>query len=180
MDSLDNRAEPNPIAAHTKTMENIDIELKKLELNLGFSEETYCFKAILYINGKKVANVQNNGQGEMTRFDWDTPQLRDEYGSDEGPIETAMMQHISSVVQKRDEQNQARKVKRMLEKGLYFTRVGFADRWYGYLKLKTKEDWDKAREKLSKLEGVDKVLNDIPLAEAVPYFYKNESEESNA
>lgn len=161
-------------------MENNEIELKKLQLNLGFSEETYCFKGLLYINGKKVAQVSNNGQGEMTRFYWESPELREKYYKDESDIETTLMEHLSSVVEKRDKQNQAKRVKRMLEQGLYFTRVGVEDRWYAYKKLKTKEQWDAAREKLSKIEGVHKVLNDIPLEEAITYIYKDADENNNA
>lgn len=39
------------------------IELKKIEYNERMSEETLCFVADLYINGKKVGYCKNDGRG---------------------------------------------------------------------------------------------------------------------
>ena len=39
------------------------IELKNLEVNLRFSEETTMFQADIYVEGKKVAYAQNDGRG---------------------------------------------------------------------------------------------------------------------
>ncbi len=39
------------------------LELKSLKVNRAMSEETTCFSATLYVNGKKVAEVSNRGTG---------------------------------------------------------------------------------------------------------------------
>lgn len=44
------------------------IELKNLKVNSAFSEETTCFKADVFINGKKVAFASNDGRGGCTDY----------------------------------------------------------------------------------------------------------------
>ena len=39
------------------------IELKNLSHNVTFSEETHCFKASIYINGKRMFSASNGGNG---------------------------------------------------------------------------------------------------------------------
>lgn len=42
------------------------IEVKNIRVNMAFSEETICFKADVYVNGKKVMYAENDGNGGMT------------------------------------------------------------------------------------------------------------------
>lgn len=44
------------------------IELKKIEFNERMSEETNCFSADLYINGKHVGEASNRGHGGPTDY----------------------------------------------------------------------------------------------------------------
>lgn len=44
------------------------IELKKIEFSERMSEETNCFVADLYINGKKAGYVKNDGHGGCTDY----------------------------------------------------------------------------------------------------------------
>jgi hypothetical protein len=44
----------------------MNIELKKISFNERMSEETNCFVADLYIDGKKVGYCKNNGHGGCT------------------------------------------------------------------------------------------------------------------
>jgi hypothetical protein len=44
------------------------IELKKISFNERMSEETNCFVADLYINGKKVGYAKNDGHGGCTDY----------------------------------------------------------------------------------------------------------------
>ena len=48
------------------------IELKKISFNERMSEETNCFVADLYINGKKVGYVKNDGRGGCTDYHGDS------------------------------------------------------------------------------------------------------------
>jgi hypothetical protein len=44
------------------------IELKSLKINKSFSEETICFTADIYANGKKVGYAKNDGHGGCTDY----------------------------------------------------------------------------------------------------------------
>ena len=44
------------------------IELKNVKVNEAFSEETTCFIADVFINGKKVAHAKNEGRGGCTDY----------------------------------------------------------------------------------------------------------------
>jgi hypothetical protein len=47
------------------------IELKNIKLHLSMSQETFCFEASMYVDGKKVSRVSNRGQGG--EHDYDAP-----------------------------------------------------------------------------------------------------------
>jgi len=49
-------------------MNKYKVELKKIEYSERMSEETSCFVADLYINGKKVGYVKNDGRGGCTAY----------------------------------------------------------------------------------------------------------------
>ena len=42
------------------------IQLKNVKINDSFSEETICFKADVFVNGKKIAYAENDGRGGCT------------------------------------------------------------------------------------------------------------------
>lgn len=44
------------------------IELKNVKVNQAFSEETTCFIADVFVNGKKVAHAKNDGRGGCTDY----------------------------------------------------------------------------------------------------------------
>ncbi len=44
------------------------LELKNIKFYESMSEETNCFQADLFINGKKIADVRNQGQGGPTDY----------------------------------------------------------------------------------------------------------------
>ena len=44
------------------------LELKNIKFYESMSEETNCFQADLFINGKKIAYVKNSGQGGCTDY----------------------------------------------------------------------------------------------------------------
>jgi hypothetical protein len=49
-------------------MKNVKVTLKKIAFYERMSEETNCFAADLYINGKKVGEAKNDGQGGCTNY----------------------------------------------------------------------------------------------------------------
>lgn len=54
------------------------IELKKVKHYPSMSEETACFEAELYADGKKIGYCKNNGQGGETDVRWDM-QAKDKF-----------------------------------------------------------------------------------------------------
>jgi len=50
--------------------EHFKVELKAVKYHADMSEETDCFSANLYLNGKKVCEVRNQGQGGPNFYDW--------------------------------------------------------------------------------------------------------------
>ena len=48
------------------------IELKKISFSERMSDETNCFIADLYINGKKVGECNNDGRGGCTNYGGNT------------------------------------------------------------------------------------------------------------
>jgi hypothetical protein len=47
---------------------NMKLELKNIKFYESMSEETNCFQADLFINGKKIASVKNQGHGGPTDY----------------------------------------------------------------------------------------------------------------
>jgi hypothetical protein len=67
---------------------HMKIEVKNIKTNMAFSEETICFKADVYVNGKKVFYAENDGHGGMTSV---MP-----YGIDERKIYHEVIEYLAS------------------------------------------------------------------------------------
>ena len=48
----------------------VRVELKRLQIMARMSEETTCFAADVWVDGKKVAYAKNDGQGGATMVQW--------------------------------------------------------------------------------------------------------------
>ncbi|MFX1705080.1 hypothetical protein PV783_14050 [Chitinophaga sp. CC14] len=46
----------------------MDLKLKQIKVNTDLSADSYCFTALLYVNGYKTALVTNGGQGQDTEI----------------------------------------------------------------------------------------------------------------
>jgi len=46
----------------------MNVEIKNIKISLGNSDETYCFNADIYADGKKVGYAKNNGRGGNTDY----------------------------------------------------------------------------------------------------------------
>ncbi len=44
------------------------IEIKNLKLNTHFSQETHCFTATVYIDGKRAFSAENEGRGGPNNY----------------------------------------------------------------------------------------------------------------
>tara|TARA_R100001126_G_scaffold99413_2_gene74974 strand:- start:2994 stop:3542 length:549 start_codon:yes stop_codon:yes gene_type:complete len=65
----------------------MEILLKNIKHYESMSEETYCFEANLYVDGKKVGRVSNRGKGGCHDydFDWKKEQELDQWCKDNLP-----------------------------------------------------------------------------------------------
>ena len=48
----------------------MNLSLKNVKIHPDMSRETNCFSATIYLDGKRVGRVENNGNGGPHRFDW--------------------------------------------------------------------------------------------------------------
>tara|TARA_R100001086_G_scaffold198621_1_gene114940 strand:+ start:2658 stop:2993 length:336 start_codon:yes stop_codon:yes gene_type:complete len=90
------------------------IELKNIKHFESLSEETFCFNANLYVDGKKVGKVSNRGNGGCHEYDLDMkPQGKNwllkeldiwckknlpKWSMDDQEYETDLELHISNLV----------------------------------------------------------------------------------
>lgn len=56
-------------------MSNSKIALKNVKYMASLSEETYCFTATLYVDGKKAGTAENRGNGGETSIYWTDKEL---------------------------------------------------------------------------------------------------------
>ena len=84
------------------------IELKNIEHFESMSEETFCFSANLYVDGKKIGAVSNRGHGGCHEYDFDMETVRQlnqwckenlpKWSMDDQEYETDLELHISNLV----------------------------------------------------------------------------------
>lgn len=65
----------------------MEIELKNIRVYEGMSEETQCYQASLYVDGKKIGDVSNRGHGGCDEFhgDWDKRNAADRWLKENKP-----------------------------------------------------------------------------------------------
>ena len=65
------------------------IELKNIKLAQFASQETNCYQASIYVDGKKSGTVRNDGQGGADEIDWDSKEIElrvDSWAKEQPPI----------------------------------------------------------------------------------------------
>ena len=63
----------------TTTVKDMKVEVKNVKIHDELSEETTCFSATLYIDGKQVATVTNRGQGGAHEYGFKDHKLQTEF-----------------------------------------------------------------------------------------------------
>lgn len=53
----------------------MNITLKGIQYSERMSDETYCFSATVYVDGKRAGTVMNHGTGGPNEYDFDTAAL---------------------------------------------------------------------------------------------------------
>lgn len=65
------------------------IELKKIQISLAHSEETTCFNADIYVDGKNVGHAKNDGHGGCTDYRANYDENREKFDFNKRMIEAA-------------------------------------------------------------------------------------------
>jgi len=100
----------------------VKIQLKNVK-HAGFSsEETHCYSASIWVDGKRIGTVENDGHGGPDRFhgDWDAWKLADNYCRTKGEwhnLEGECCDLVNRWLMARD-------LKRMLKKRILFAKEG--------------------------------------------------------
>jgi hypothetical protein len=153
------------------------IELKALKYSDFASQETHCFHANVYIDGKKAGWAENNGHGGMTNIqprqlyetirqctDKIPPRIVDFNGTTltlEASPDSYVDELVTLALHERD-------LKRAMKTRILFTRGNqvFETQKFDAAKLKAAVNHPQVREKLD----ADQVLNLLPVAEALKLY----------
>ena len=155
------------------------IELKALKYSDFASQETHCFYANIYIDGKKAGWAENNGHGGMTTIhphqlyttirqctDKIPPRIV-KYGDTEMSIDTSPDSYIDELVTLALHE---RDLKRAMKSRILFTRENqvFETKKLTAAELAISLDNAHLKEKLK----ADQVLNLLPMGEALNLYAK--------
>ena len=112
------------------------LELKNLKVHNDMSEETVCFSASIYWNGKRIGVARNEGRGGCNFYDWiDFESSKDlsrwveaqhiTYTSYDGEEEEVTTEKLDWIVDELREETQTKKwIKRQTKKNVIFRLVG--------------------------------------------------------
>jgi len=155
------------------------IELKNIKLYLTMSEETFCFEASLYVDGKKVSRVSNRGHGGDNDFDehfrtidpiddWckaNLPKWDSEFG--EGNThDTDLSMHISELINR---YSILKEYKKILRTKIIFLPKDLKSDTYGTMpkpKFGTVDGFNAWLQTTARKNPKDYVLNALPMDEA--------------
>ena len=59
----------------TKQKTDLTLTLKNIKQHPDMSDETNCFSASTYVNGKRAGTVRNSGQGDPNLYYWKSPEV---------------------------------------------------------------------------------------------------------
>jgi hypothetical protein len=153
------------------------IELKALKYSDFASQETHCFHANIYIDGKKAGWAENNGHGGMTNIqprqlyetirqctDKIPPRIVDFNGTTltlEASPDSYVDELVTLALHERD-------LKRAMKTRILFTRGNqvFETQKFDAAKLSAAVNHPQVCEKLD----ADKILNLLPVAEALEIY----------
>jgi hypothetical protein len=141
------------------------VELKNVKYMDSLSEETACFTATIYINGKKAGTATNHGIGgntdvritdkdlEARFFAWakTLPKLQTEFGSLEMDgelyIDELLEQHLKEKDRQKEAKQDAKQKARIAAMGCLALKVSYAipnGTAFVYVPVKSRKEIDKA------------------------------------
>jgi hypothetical protein len=144
------------------------ITISKFKHFPAFSEETVAFTCDVLMDGKKIGHAKNEGHGGETVFYGSSPMGFGERSKISDIVDGFVSEAIVDKHKEKDKKSVARK----LAKALYFRIKGQKDGAYYIIKADPSNP--KVRENANKNGDLDIIINDLPINEAVKFFYRYE------
>jgi hypothetical protein len=163
------------------------IELKNLRVNTMFSEETICFKADVFVDGKKVAYAENEGRGGCTSYHpypnqhelvkqvenycKSLPKQIIDFGGEEREFNQSLESVIDDLVNTKEKEKEQKKIDKLCENNIVYGKPnGYSYKLIGFkgkqkfIDLKKTVQGQKALENLinlvkSELKDGEEILN---------------------
>lgn len=160
------------------------IELKNIKHAEFASQETYCYEATLYVDGKRFAKVSNQGHGgcdmqfpikpitykDLAKLEKTIAKEYPKYGSEYGDGEE-YDQNLDMVCGNLVSQwLMDRGIKKSLKKILYVRSDGEKDVWSMSNAAGAKNHGEAIRQKIKEKFPQAIILNDLPIEEVRQYF----------
>lgn len=152
---------------------NHTITITKLKHYAALSEETNCFTCTVLLDGKPTWYAENRGQGGSTNVQWlKTPSDAQRAEHDMGKVEELVDQFVEDAIMEKHKEKDKKTVARKLSKGLFFRTKGQKENSYYSVKTPTPND-PAIRERIlgKRKDEIDVIINDLPIHEAVKYFF---------
>ena len=125
------------------------IELKNVKVNQAFSEETTCFIADVFVNGKKVAHAKNDGRGGCTdyyhyegqrellnqaeKFCKSLPKKVIDFGGSTHEFDQSLESVIDDLLFEKEKQKEDKKIEKLCETHIVFGKPnGYSYRMIGF------------------------------------------------
>lgn len=164
------------------------IELKNIKHSQFASEETNCFQATIYVNGKKAGGAKNDGNGGQTHIWWDNrdlgtqaeahvaalPEETTVFGDQEFTMKPTIDSFVDDLLM---DHLIAKDFKRDIKNRLLFTKKGES----GVSQTKRIETASMQRligsgeervKEALKVQNIDQILNFLPADEALKIYRK--------
>lgn len=149
------------------------VTISKFKYYPALSEETNCFTCDVLLDGKKTWSAKNNGHGEETRLYYLKPTTERGDGHDTNAIIEIVDKFVEEAIMEKKKEKDLKAVKRKFAKALFFRIKGQKPDSYYFIKTPTPND-ALVRDRAFKKHDIDVIINDLPIEQAVHYFFKYE------
>lgn len=150
------------------------ITISKFKHFPAFSEETIAFTCDVLMDGKKVGTASCRGHGDSTVFHHDIAHS-DKFSdyAEREKVADIVDGFVTEAIMEKQKQKDLKSVERKLSKALFFRTVGQKDNAYYSVKGDPNDAALRQRisEKAKEKGGVEVFINDLPIQQAVKYFF---------
>lgn len=144
------------------------ITITKFKHFPAFSEETHAFTCVVLMDGKRIGTAKNEGHGGCTMFYSDTPSNF----AENSKIADIVDGFVDEAVMDKQREKDKKAVARKLKSALFFRIKG--QKAGSYYHIKGDPSSERLRASANKDGNLDIIINDLPINEAVKFFYRYE------